>query len=171
MPKKSANFFFFFFLRKISDDVRFRFYIVFPYLFNFPAVFFAAALPLPPGAATQVSFYLQDSLRYFPLPANWTIKLVALIPQKRVFARTAYFLAHPLFGSSFTPRSASTPSSFPFLSSYSVSFLSLSLCLCRSYTKLSHISKCCTVVKTTNSDGKPLVTLGVRRCRGQLLHV
>lgn len=108
-----------FFLRKISDDVRrlaitsISFHIVFPYIFNFPSLFRAAS-PLPPEAATQVSFYSQDSLRYFPLPANWTIKLVALIPRKRVFARTAYFLAHPLFGSSFAPRSASQP---PFLSS------------------------------------------------------
>lgn len=116
---------------------------------------FRAAPPLSPGAATQVSFYFQDSPRYFPLPANWTITLVVLIPQKRIFARTAYFLAHPLFGSFFTLHSASAPISLLFLSCY-ISFFSFYLCL--SYTKLSRISKCCTVVKTTNSDGKPLVT-------------
>lgn len=67
--------------------------------------------------------------------------------------RTAYFLAHLLFGNVFTLRSASAPISLPFLSCY-VSFLSFYLCL--SCAKLSRISKCCTVVKTTNSDGKPL---------------
>jgi len=54
------------------------------------------------GTATYLLLFLQDSPRYFPLPVNWTITLVALIPQKRVFAKTVYFLAHLLFGSSFT---------------------------------------------------------------------
>jgi len=76
----------------------------FPHCVSVHLQFSSSTVTITAVGRRRISFYLQDSPRYFPLPVNWTITFVALIPQKRVFARIAYFLAHLLFGSSFTLR-------------------------------------------------------------------
>lgn len=139
-------------------------FLVFPRVSNFPQQPFLsnAVAPLSPGAATRVSFHSQD-----PPVFSFAGKLdyyarSSYLRGARPLASTAYFLAHPLFGRSFALFSASAlpPCAFasppPFLLLlflFLTYYLLLLLLLSR-----SRISKCCAVVKTTNSDGKPLVT-------------
>jgi len=97
--------------------------------------------------------------RHFPLPANWTITLAARTSGARSLARNTYFLAHfPYLGN---PSSHYVPSPLHSLSfSLSLPFFSLSFIYIYIYNSshvLVRISKCCAVVKTTNSDGKLLV--------------
>lgn len=138
------------------------------------SLFRVTQLPLSPGAATRVSFHSQD-----PPVFSFAGKLdyyarSSYLRSARPLASTAYFLAHPLFGRSFALFSASAPSrprsSVPppsallllflsvFLTYYHLLLLPLLLLLLRHLLSRSRISKCCAVVKTTNSDGKPLVT-------------
>lgn len=102
-------------------------------------------------AGFSVVFSFAGKLDYY--------ELAELVPQRRIFARTAYFLAHPLFGKSFTLRFASALTSSPSSPSPSVS-----------HVTLSRLKVLRTVVKTTNSDEKSLVTGCLPFCRGGSFH-
>lgn len=125
------------------------------------SLFFRATPRMLLKAATPILLLFAGSSAVFSFAGKLDYYARSSYLWSAVLARTAYFLAHPLFGRSFTLRFSSHPLpplsrslsliSF-FHSSFFISLLSVPL------TQLSRISKCCAVVKTTNSNGKPLVT-------------
>lgn len=157
---------------------------MFPRVSNFPAVFSEYnAIAAIPGGGNASLLSLAESSGIF-LCRQIGLLRSQLVPQKRarpLASAARIFSPIPLFGRSFALFSASALS--PCLSSSSSvpSSSSLSLCLPDVYylfppplllryrlyhlfllllLSRSRISKCCAVVKTTNSDGKPLVTEG-----------
>lgn len=96
------------------------FHIVFPHIFNFPEVFSERSTAATAGGGLLLHvgfsavFSFADKLDYYA--RNFA-------SEKRVLARTAYFLACPLFGRSFTLQFRSrplAPSLFLYLSRNSV---------------------------------------------------